>query len=358
MIGLPSTDWVGYDVAEHIDKKQYAHIAYFKRFDEQIEPGVIIMIKRMPSLSWIKEKKALNYKLIYIPVDKYSEEHKLIKDTVKLPLMDGICVHNDRLGKLLNKYNNNIFFIDHYLKYELKETFEYKPSGFILWVGHLEYLPSLIIKLKSVNLKHPVKILSDLEKLKYYREGLKKELALKKIIYEEQKVADGKYLICGLEVEQWSVEAQESALVECKAAFDTKSNSFAHNLKPPTKSQKYIFNNIPFAMDKFSYSSQYFKDRGLTIPSVDDERWLSEEYYNDIKDFVKKFRKTVDLDYVSKSYIDIAEKVTVLPSDKTNTIKSYHYILDNIYFLMSVANKALSRIKSILARMIIKLKNN
>jgi hypothetical protein len=98
--------------------------------------------------------------------------YKITQHREKLEQFDALCVHNSRLGNLLREYNHNIYFIDHYLKYEISPTPTFKDSGYILWVGHLEYLPALVIKLKNNSITSELLVLADLDKLPHYRNGM------------------------------------------------------------------------------------------------------------------------------------------------------------------------------------------
>ena len=66
MVGLPSTDWVGKDIADFLVKNH--EIIYFDSFHANVETDVIFIIKLMPPLDWIIKLKKSNVKLIYIPV--------------------------------------------------------------------------------------------------------------------------------------------------------------------------------------------------------------------------------------------------------------------------------------------------
>ncbi|MDP5030984.1 hypothetical protein [Paraglaciecola sp.] len=345
MIGLPSTDWVGKDIGEEIHKK-YSNVTFFEEFSESLAADVVLIIKVMPPISWILGMKAKGIRLIYIPVDIFFSPYKITKHREKLKQFDALCIHNSRLANLLGKYNYNIYFIDHYLKYHLEPTPEFKADGFILWVGHLEYLPALVIKLKNNSISKELLVLADLEKLVHYRKGMQIELATANIPWSETQHSDGSYTICGIKVKQWSEQSQEKALQECKAAFDTKANSFAHNLKPPTKAQKYIYNNIPFATDCYSYSSQYFKERGLIIPTLEEtDRWLSKEYFNEIKEYNSHFKYQVEKAYVANCYLKIVNNVLNTPI-KPNSEKSI--FKDNVNSKLALLHKIKLKIFSLL----------
>ena len=299
---LPSFEWVGKDIAIELEKQH--EIEFYRAEQFEIQSNVIFVVKIMPSLAWIYHQKQKNKTLIYIPIDYFSRPSELTKYSVCLSLFDGIFIHNNRLGDKIKRYNKRLFFIDHYLKYSLARQPAFKQDGFLLWIGHLEYIASLIITLRKTPLKFPIKVLSDLEKLQYYRAALHKSLQAHGIDWTEERLDNGNMNLCGVEIEQWSAARQYSYLTECKAAFDTKFDSFAHNLKPPTKAQKYIFNGIPFAMDKGSYSSEYFHQLGLNIPDITDtDYWLSEAYFNQIQTFSAKYKVQVLIHSVARSYL-------------------------------------------------------
>jgi hypothetical protein len=308
MVGLPSTEWVGDDIADYLATNH--EVVKLKGFDDSFEADYVFIIKIIPSISWLLKQKEKGVKLIYIPVDYFSATFKFVKEATKLSLFDAICTHNSRLDEYLARYNSRIFFIDHYLKYHLNPLPEYKESGFVLWVGHLEYLPQLIIELNRTPLIYPVKCLADLENFEAFKSRLIDELNAAEIKPVIERISSQEYLICGLVVEQWSEVAQAEAMTNCKAAIDTKKNSFTHNHKPPTKAQKYIFNTIPFAIAKHSYSHQYFKEKGLNIPSIDEQDvWFSQEYYDALRSFVNDHGSRMTLEYVAASYIEVLDKV-------------------------------------------------
>jgi hypothetical protein len=330
MVGLPSTDWVGKDIADFLVKNH--EIIYFDSFHANVETDVIFIIKLMPPLDWIIKLKKSNVKLIYIPVDHFYRPEILIRDKVKVACFDSIAVHNLRLGELLSPFASEVFEIDHYLKYSVEKTNHYKKEGFILWIGHIEYIPPLLQSISVKPFPHPIKLLVDLENIETKRIFLQKILAKNGLQFTLEKLDDDRYKLNGYILEQWSAVKQRNYLQLCKAAFDTKGDNFAHNLKPPTKAQKYIYNQIPFAIDEHAYAKSYFSERGLTIPSIEEhERWFSEEYFDEIKLFVESNILSQKLEYVANSYIDIVNKTTIKPI-KNSII---NLILKNIYYKVS-----------------------
>lgn len=319
MIGLPSTGWVGEDVAKFLSDEH--NISYFKNFDEYCDADTIIILKIMPPLDWIIKCKQKNKKLIYIPIDYFYNAKLLERDGIKLTCFDSIMVHNLRLGRFIETYNKNVFEIDHYLKYKITAPSTFKNKGYILWVGHLEYLPPLFDTLKDITLTSPLKLLVDLENIEEKESFLRESILNICKEFTLTKINDEKYLLNDLMIEQWTKEKQHDYLVGCKAAFDTKGNTFAHNLKPPTKAQKYVYNRIPFAIDPHSYAYEYFLNKGLSLPSLkDEERWLSEEYFNELNTFVDADGASQALEYVAKSYLAIIDKTPLIPLKKSQLI--------------------------------------
>ena len=338
MVGLPSTEWVGRDVAEYLSIEH--DVTLFDSFTSEIEADFIIIIKIIPSLNWIIQQKKKGARVIYMPVDFFSSPSKFEKEGTKLSVFDAICTHNSRFKKYLSRHNQNIYFIDHYLKYRLTELPTYKRDGYILWIGHMEYIPSLIAELEKFPIKHPIRCLTDLENLDRHRPRLELELKRLGINFSIEQKSDKECTLCGLKLEQWSEQRQAEYMMGCKAAFDTKDNNFSHNNKPPTKAQQYIFNNIPFATEKHSYSYHYFHEKGLKIPSLSEQDyWFSDEYYKAISGFISTNRNDLSLECIANSYIQILNDV-----EKVSLSRTRNMILLNISNAMDGCKALLSRI--------------
>jgi hypothetical protein len=308
MVGLPSSNWVGQDIANHLEDIGEYDVHSFNSFEDDNATGLHFIVKLMPSMNWIIRKIRQGSTLIYIPVDYFNSRLKIEKESEKLRLFHGIYVHNSILGEMLSKHNKNVFFINHYLKYKI--DYKYKEKGFLLWVGHLEYIPSLLLKLDENRSNHEIKVLTDLENFKTKRNNIKKASLAHGLDWHEQSKSNGIISINGVRLEQWTPERQNIYMAECKAAFDTKEDEFIHKLKPPTKAQKYVFNNIPLATHSTSYSSMYFRDYGLEIPSTENvDYWLSYEYYKTLLEFNRLHGHLVDIGEVSSSYLRYSKSV-------------------------------------------------
>ena len=304
MVGLPSTEWVGRDIADQLESKGIK-IVTFNGFNDDFEADVIFIVKIMPSLEWLIKKSFENIYLVYFPVDIFDFRWKewLYKEHFKY--FDLFYIHSTRIANILTTKKKYIRFVNHYLKYSVKRGRNIDKRN-ILWVGHLEYLPSLMIFFEKNHIdSKQYTVLADLEKFKYYAKQIKEELCSEGIRYTEEWLSKFKVKICGHTIEQWTEEKQRVALETCVAAIDTKLEKYGHSNKPPTKAQKYIFNGIPFAAPKSSYSYEYFSSLGLEIPDPSDLDILnSSSYRKKVEVFNKKFRYLVDIENVAQSYIN------------------------------------------------------
>ena len=59
MVGLPSTEWVGRDIADQLESKGIK-IVTFNGFNDDFEADVIFIVKIMPSLEWLIKKSFEN----------------------------------------------------------------------------------------------------------------------------------------------------------------------------------------------------------------------------------------------------------------------------------------------------------
>lgn len=346
MLGLPSTEWVGKDIALHIDTEyEDIDVELFHNFDFLPQVETIFIVKYLPHLDWLIKANNEKIDVVYFPVDYFHHPSVLERDAVKLKLLDGIVLHNERLNNSLPSSEVATFFVDHYLKYQLPVKRQFLNRNFVLWVGHIEYLPSLIETLASDKIPLPVKILTDLENLSDKQEYLEKEILKNTGVFNLEKKLD--YVkLNGFLLEQWTSERQQNYMLSCRGAFDTKSMDFSHITKPPTKAQKYIFNAIPFATDAHTYAQEYFSKKGLELATLEQlERWLSEEYFNEINSFQEKYKETQTLAYISNEYLKIAEEVKC-NRQKRNIGRSETYFLavrNNYnrvkYFLSRVVEK-------------------
>ena len=340
LVGLPSSDWVGVDIANYLSYTG-VQVEKFSSFDKRVEADIIILVKLMPSMQWLIDKVERGIKILYAPVDIFHSNYIYWRYRYRLKLFSGFLIHNDKVGELISKTSNSpLFFIEHYLKYALDSDNSSEKNNELLWVGHLEYIPSLLKFLKEDKPNVKIRALSDLEKLPHYENYLRVSLAAfgSKYILEN-KSEEGAY-ISDVYIEQWSEKKQAELMRTCIAAFDTKMNSFAHNLKPPTKAQKFIYNKIPFACSDYSFSFKYFQDRGLRVAKLNEIDYLvSPEYRQKISKFCDLQKWRVSIDSVASTYLDACEKSVKIKSISKIFFRFMDFVNFNIYFMLRIIDK-------------------
>jgi len=72
---LPSWNWVGIDAVKELSK--YFHIELFNSFSVIPGASVIIVIKKLPPLSFIKAIEDKKQKIIYMPIDYFESEEQI-----------------------------------------------------------------------------------------------------------------------------------------------------------------------------------------------------------------------------------------------------------------------------------------
>lgn len=351
LVGLPSSNWVGEDVANYL-LRQNVKIQKFSDFNTPIATKYIIVVKLMPSVKWLLDKADAGIKVLYAPVDIFHSYYVYWQYKERLKLFSGFLVHNDRVGDLVAKTAPAPQFpIEHYLKYQVEHDSRIPKQKALLWIGHLEYIPSLLyfVKKRSLNLR--IRALTDLEKLPAYENYLEKSLHKIRIPYTVANKTEDGAVICGLYVEQWSEQKQADLMKSCVAAFDTKIDSFAYDLKPPTKAQQFIYNKLPFACSESSYSFKYFKQHGLQVAKLTElEYLLSNQYREKVERFCDAERWRVDIKIVGASYINACQNAE-LPRKFS---KIFFYLMNSLYFLVYLTLRLVDKLITLSMSKIIK----
>ena len=351
LVGLPSSVWVGEDIANYLIK-QTLKIEKFNDFNTKINTQYIIVVKLMPSINWLLEKVKAGVKVLYVPVDIFHSPYVYWQYKAHLKLFSGFLIHNDGVGELVEKASEAPqFHIEHYLKYEVNRDVKKDKQQELLWVGHLEYIPSFLKFMEEHKPKIRIRALSDLEKLSSYDNYLKNSLVEMGYKYSLKRQSDGTVFISGILIEQWSEKKQKEAMEQCLGAFDTKMDSFAHNLKPPTKAQKFVYNKVPFACSEYSFSYKYFRRLGLKLVTLSElDRLVSDEYLLEINDFCEQEMCRVKIDNVAASYLDACQK-SVLPKPYSF---DYFHIMNIVYHLAYLYSRIVGKLTTVFRQ--IKLK--
>ena len=301
----PSWNWVGLDTAKVLSK--YFQVNIFKSLDEVPKCDVVLILKDICCIKSLVEFKFHKYKTIYMPIDVFNEQKKIVENEFFLRQFDAILLHCERLRPFFEIYNKNVHFINHNNKYGLQKMAEYKKKGFILWIGGYQFVPYLLKWIENNPIKNEIKILTNL--------GNERAISAAKRnasnIGIELPIIINAKSIRGIETYNWSEKLQYELMKDCKAAIDIKwTEDFCQYNKPPTKAQKYIASGIPFAINKESYSTEYFKKKGFNLATPDNtEKWFSKEYWEETRMFGKYLKNEISLDVVGLRYKRIIESL-------------------------------------------------
>lgn len=297
----PSWAWVGQETVSELSK--YYEIVQYKDFQLPLnDVDLILIIKKLPSLTFVNSAKAQGIKLIYCPIDFFEREEDIHLNSKIFSSFDLVLSHCERLNPYFSQYCPTDF-IDHHAKYTLPQMAQYKEKGFVLWIGGYQFVPYLMKWLSIHPIKeHKVKILSDYTN--------KRAITRANDISKTLRI---KINMRKLDLYDWSEKLQEQMMNEAKAAIDIKGdNSFQQFNKPPTKAQKYISSGLPLAMNRTSYSSEYFRARDFTICSpTEQDTWFSKQYYDQTVNYGTKLKEYLSLYNIGiryKNYIDLCLK--------------------------------------------------
>ena len=301
---MPSWNWVGEDTAKEMEK--YYNVTRFKSLDNIPQSDYLMLVKHPIRKIPIEKIKLRQTKIIYCPIDFYHDPEQLHQDRNFLAGCNAIALHCERWMLHFKKYNSNLFFVEHHGKYTLNSINEYKKDGFVLWIGSFQYVPFLINYIGKNDIKYEIVICTDTnnERAKSGALKLSRELNI------SLNISKDKNFINEIKTYTWSEQTQKDLMLKCKAAIDVKSTThFSQSHKPPTKAQKYISSGIPFAINKESYSYDYFDSRGLVLAEPHDtEKLFSESYWKEINNYAKELRKKITLENVGLNYKEIYEK--------------------------------------------------
>lgn len=290
----PSWNWVGFDACRELSK--YFHIKTFTTLSKVPKADIIFVIKQIPSKSFLMEAHQQNSRVVYCPIDFFVSRIHVYQCSEILKACSAIVSHCEKLNNILVRYNKNIFYVDHNNKYALPHMTSYKEKGYVLWIGGCQYVAYLLNHLRLNPIKGEIKILTDIENGRAVDSAnrLLHQMGINKKLSEDTTNIDD------IEVCPWSERLQYEMMDECKAAIDIKgSNDFNQSHKPATKSQKYIASGIPFAINKDSYSYEYFLNRKFKICTPEDtERWFSEQYWEETREFGEKLKVSTSIEEV------------------------------------------------------------
>ena len=287
----PSWSWCAGDLIDGL--RQYFHVETFTGGGEfhaeceeiaKHESEILTIVKFPPN-----PKDILSYrgKIVYLPVDYFESPAHIDSHSEFLRRCNTILIHNERLRPYLSAYCNRIEFIEHYRKYALPEMNPYREEGFVVWVGFKEYEPLAI---------------------EWYNE--KPRSFSLKIATNDIEMENN-----GIQRYNWNETIQKKLFEESKAGLDIKNDSFRHSTKPPTKIQQFVCSGIPAAINRSSYTWEYFHSKGFDLASPNDlDRWFSLSYWQETREVGLKLREEITRRNTIYNYVRILENLRETPS--------------------------------------------
>lgn len=242
-------------------------------------------------------------KNIYLPIDYFETEEQIAKSKPILEQFTQVIVNNHRLAQAMPVKTQHI---EHPQPFLYGQQIPHNPSSYLLWIGDMSHLPWLLAHLEcSKQDRTNIRILTNLDSPKSLKScvWLCRELGL------DYKHERGK--INGIDAYQWTKDKQKRLMQYCAAGIDIKGEDFAQSTKPATKSQQFIANGIPFASNKDSYHTEYFKRYDLIIPEMEDDYLFSKDYYNKINNIRESISASIHIASVGKDLIKLINNIGV-----------------------------------------------
>ena len=284
---FPSWHWCGGDLVSSL---RLSHdIKVFRWYSELVHASVdaVVVIKEPPYNRWSPGST----KTVYLPVDFFESEDQIQEHSRFLGSCAVIATHCSRLDGYLQPHCRRLAHVEHYGKHVLPRMADYRDRGVVLWTGQGKYV----------------------RKTLGWHDRRPRGFDLTVLTNDRGWVRDSTPRP-GVTFDLWSEARQLSLLGEARAGLDIKGQDFNQMTKPPTKAQQFVASGVPVAVNRESYSWQWFHERGLDLADPDDEeRWFSRRYWEETRDFGFHLRDEISMGAVVSSYLDLLKDV---PTDE------------------------------------------
>lgn len=296
----PSWAWIGRDMLAALPG-DYA-TTFFDDFAAAPDADIVCIVKQRPPERFVAAARANGAKVVFAPVDVYSDISEIAADAAMLSRCDLVLLHSEALRPHLARFARRLALVDHHLRYLLTPPAEFHTAGYVLWVGSFGNLPCLLHWVARRDLPYELRVLTNATGharrilAHYFAHGLGVRLQF------------GQNSVNGLPMFAWSERRQEEMMRACRAAIDIKSGDFRQATKPPTKAQKFIASGIPFACNADSPVAAYFARRGFRVAEpADADRLFSRDYWRETQAEAARLRQELSFENVAASYHRIFE---------------------------------------------------
>ena len=279
----PSWHWCGGDLVPELSLSH--DVKVFRQYSELSNESfdAVVIIKEPPS----RLCAPVNRKIVYLPVDFFESESQIQDRLPFLRSCNVVATHCHRLDRDLLPHCRRLVHVEHYGKYVLPAMSDYKTDGFVLWTGQGTWIGHAL----DWHDKKPRGF--DLVILGNDRGW----------IWDPSPRP-------GVTSRRWSEEEHLRLLGEARAGLDIKGDSFHQSTKPPTKIQQFVASGVPAAVNKDSYSWEWFHERGFDLADPDDEsRWFSKRYWEETREFGLHLRDEISKTSVVSSDLGLLRDI-------------------------------------------------
>lgn len=282
--GIGSWDWIGADLAKELAKRD--QVVTFR--DEAPDCDVLLIVKYKPPVAAL-HKIPRSLPILFCPVDAYGCCADIDADYHLLHRCHRILLHTERLRKYFQSYAI-VEPVEHHLKYVADLPAQHRTDGPILWVGLQSNLPPLVEWVNQGGFRHDLWVLTDLASDDGdARAGLFGFAAPQRV-----------------RVQKWTPDRHLAWTGMARAALDIKGTDFRARHKPPAKALDFLASGLPLAMNQDSSSVAQIRDMGFAVANpVDEDHWLSHEYWQQSQDFARRVREQLSLDRICSQFRNI-----------------------------------------------------
>ena len=277
---FPAWHWCGGDLIPELGLSH--DIKVFKRYSELSNESfdAVVMVKEPPS----RRCTAGNMRIVYLPVDFFESRNQIQAYLPFLRSCSIVATHCRRLDIDLLPHCRRLTHVEHYGKYVLPSMSDYKADGFVLWTGQGKYVR---------------------DTLDWYSR-IERGFDLSMLTNDRGWFWDKSAHMDGVTLDLWSEEGQLRLLGRAKAGLDIKGGDFNQMTKPPTKAQQFVASGVPVAVNRESYSWEWFHERGFDLADPDDEeRWFGRRYWEETREFGIHLRNEISKTSVVSSYLEL-----------------------------------------------------